>query len=148
VKIIINRLSGWKRLWVFLVIIYFFSVAFFTVVLLPKEEDLKREWAYAIIDFIRTKEDKLSKRYSSARELLNTLKGHEGYESYDEIIDKAQSKQFGGIHEKYKQKLSNLQREKMKVIGIGFLFWVIPSIIVYILGMGIGWIYRGFRGEK
>ena len=49
------------------------------------------------------------------------------------------------INKKYEDRLANLGKEKIKVVSIGFLFWLVPVILVYVLGLAAGWIYRGFR---
>jgi hypothetical protein len=42
----------------------------------------------------------------------------------------------------------NLREQQSKFIFRGFLFWVIPLIFVYLMGVLIWWIIVGFRGRK
>ena len=68
----------------------------------------------------------------------------------DEILDKLHSKykdriDFSPIEREYRHKMDGLRTGQFKTVGISFLVWVIPSLLVYILGYAIRWVSRGFR---
>lgn len=49
------------------------------------------------------------------------------------------------LGEQYTKRIANLNKERIENIVFGFLFWIIPVITVYILGLAVRWIYRGFK---
>ena len=73
--------------------------------------------------------------------------------SDDEVVMRIQAKysenpynvDFEAIDEGHEKRLQDLLPDQAKVIGIGVLAWVGPSVVVYILGLAIGWIFRGFQ---
>ena len=172
-----RRLSGWMRLWIVLAILYLFPVSFFTILQMPKETDVKRQWAFATIDIVK-KYDENRKNYSTGR-ILDAYSDM----SYDEIIKRIRKEytgtevgketpavsgdfdksgkwskyrlkkptipdtEFDSVDKQYREKLSLFWREKTKTITIGVLFCVVPLIAVYLLGRTIGWIYRGFKAD-
>ena len=52
------------------------------------------------------------------------------------------------INQNYQKEIESLGIVHLKIIGIAFMAWIIPSGIVYLLGFSIGWIYRGFKENK
>ena len=55
---------------------------------------------------------------------------------------------IGLIDFKHQQRLDSLFGEQAKFIGVGLLAWVVPSVVLYMLGWSIGWIYRGFQSRS
>jgi len=49
---------------------------------------------------------------------------------------------------RYQKEIEALGINRLKIVGIAFMAWIIPSGIVYLLGFSIGWIYRGFKENK
>ena len=49
---------------------------------------------------------------------------------------------------KYKKQLRELPIQQLQIWGVGFLAWIIPILVIYALGMAIGWVYRGFKQTK
>ncbi len=143
-----RKLNGWQRLWVVLSAIYLLAVGIVTtLVFMPKEELIKRAWAYDLIDVVRDHDTSLRSKTTGG--ILNQYSDL----SYDEIISRVQKKhskpnmiaEYTVINKKYEDRLANLGKEKIKGVSIGFLFWLVPVILVYVLGLAAGWIYRGFR---
>jgi len=68
----------------------------------------------------------------------------------EELIRKIHKKygeqfQFEKIEDEYKRKLNNHQKEQLKGVGIGLLFWIVPVVLLYLLGRSVGWVIRGFK---
>lgn len=38
-------------------------------------------------------------------------------------------------------------KERQKYISIAFLWWVIPVVVIYVLGWAVGWVYHGFKHQ-
>ena len=71
-------------------------------------------------------------------------------EYHDEILDKLHSKykdsvDFTPVEREYRHKMDGLRTEQLKAVGLSFLVWIIPSLLVYILGYGVAWIVKGFQ---
>lgn len=172
-----SKLSGWKRLWIVLSLLYLIPVAFFTVMGIPKESHVKRDWASATIDIVKQYDESLKNAYTW--EILNNYKDM----SYQEIIEgirkeysdkfKTENKtsridlldkdiewdqykvkkhhvpdnEFEAINEGYEKRLSGLWREQAESIGLGLAFWIVPVIAAFVLGRAFGWVYRGFKTD-
>ncbi len=37
----------------------------------------------------------------------------------------------------------NLRDQQLKTAGLGFLYWLIPVILLYLIGMGAAWVRKG-----
>ncbi len=45
----------------------------------------------------------------------------------------------------YRSRLEKAWKERVEVVGIGFLAWLLPVIGAYVLGLAVGWVHRGFK---
>lgn len=52
------------------------------------------------------------------------------------------------VNLRYQQEIESLGIDRLRIIGISLMAWIIPSGIVYLLCLAIGWIYRGFKENK
>src|SRR6266853_5354899 len=48
----------------------------------------------------------------------------------------------------YKARLEKTWKKRVEVVGIGFLAWLLPVIGAYVLGLAVGWVYRGFKQSR
>ena len=55
---------------------------------------------------------------------------------------------FSDIEAKRKKMIEQSSLARAKTIGYGFLAWVAPVVLVYLLGLSFGWIVRGFHGDR
>ena len=101
-----HRLNGWQRLWVLVVVIYFFPVCLITLVTFPESAQTLPSTSQSALMF-------------TPEELAAV--------GYKPPIPKS------------------IIFETITHIGLGLLFWILPSIALYTLGWGIGWVYRGFK---
>jgi hypothetical protein len=148
----VRRLNGWQRLWVVLSVLYLVPVIGIAVILFPKQESLDESRVYDSISAVVSYVEKTEKARIS--EGVYTIRSkHYGDLPNDEIIQRLHEKwcgkvDFTTIEEDYKQKLDALPTERAKTAGIAFLAWLVPVIALYVLGLAIGWIIRGFRREN
>jgi hypothetical protein len=65
------------------------------------------------------------------------------HQKYGDSID------FSAIESEYKENELKYEKDKkrflFKYVASAFAFWIIPMIAVYILGLSIGWVVKGFR---
>jgi hypothetical protein len=58
---------------------------------------------------------------------------------------------LSALSSEYKAKLASLPRQRLqagvRMTGVALTVWLLPSLAVYALGMGVGWIVRGFRHQ-
>lgn len=60
---------------------------------------------------------------------------------------------FSGVNAAYEDALDEQQstyrrgrtRIVLRISGLGFLFWIVPSVLVYLFAWGVGWVWRGFK---
>ena len=147
-----RRLNGWQRLWVVLSALYLVPVVGITVTMFPKQESLDDSRVYDSISAVVSYVEKTEKARMS--EGAYTIRSkHYGDLSNDQVIQRLHQKwdgkvDFTTIENEYKQKLEALPAERAKTAGIAFLAWLVPVIAVYMLGLAIGWVIRGFRREN
>lgn len=52
---------------------------------------------------------------------------------------------FSEIEAAHQRNMEQLSLNRSKAIGYGFLAWVAPVALMYLLGLSLGWVVRGFR---
>ncbi len=114
-----------------------------TVVLFPKKSDYLSTRVYDTINLAIEHVPELKGAYAyKIREAYKDL-------SDEEVIEKIHAKfkdkvDYSKIEKEYNRRLEGLSLEQPKAIGIGFVMWLIPTLVVYLLGWGVGWVIRGF----
>lgn len=158
---LLNRLNGWQRLWLVLMILYGLVVAVVTVAFFPKESDILNSWAWdamrvAIDDIKRTKKydgtmwdfrDAFFKNKTDEEIVHSLTDGARNINLADsKTADLADYKSnILTLENKYQKQIKDLPREQLKATGMAFLVWMIPALAIYVLGYAVGWIYRGFK---
>ncbi len=136
------RLSGWQRLWVVLVVIYSGIAAFLAITNFPIASRVRHTHSiYRHMDssnvekIVQNSEDKsgVTEEKMPNGHVLTFREGT----SNEEI--KKVARDYYAATEKI------AQDQQPKFIMNAFLLWIIPSILLYILGWSIGWIYQGFK---
>jgi len=77
-------------------------------------------------------------RYESYRDLTDDEIISKGYKKYGSVID------FSTIDKEFENKSKNFL---YRFFLIAFAVWIVPVVVIYILGLSTGWIIRGFRGK-
>ena len=120
---------------------------------LPTEKKLKKRFLTEIFE-----------NYEPKYKELPSLEKQKFKQKYlDEIIEEKKltqrvlsdyrnEKGFLEREEKYLNELKNLPKAKYRYIGaaIGtyFLSWLLPVVIVYLFGVSVAWVIKGFKQEK
>lgn len=141
--LILNRLNGWHRLWIVITILYSIIILPMIATSIPKESDITKQWSYELIDRARVFHPELNnlldfeirdmnKNYSDIQYIRAV------HRQYKNLVS------FSDIDTKFKEQLDHLYIDQAQFIGIGFIIWLLPVIVLYLFGWSIGWIYRGF----
>ncbi|MBN1842949.1 MAG: hypothetical protein JW883_11795 [Deltaproteobacteria bacterium] len=140
-------MSVWTKLWILVSAICLLVVGSVTYVQIPKKSDYEktrvRDTLNVLIQNIPELRDytwiQLRDRYRdiSDEELLSKIHETKRRDKLD----------FRGVEDAYRRKLDNHRNAVLKSLGIGFLFWIIPALWLYVLGRAIGWVTKGF-GRK
>ena len=85
---------------------------------------------------LETPQDIRRKYYSdlSDNEILAKLR-----EKYQEKVN------FNKIDDEYIKNMNILKKERIRYIGLAFLTWLLPLIAIYLFGLSINWVIKGFR---
>lgn len=161
-----KRLNGWQRLWIVLSALYAILVVLFTANSIAESEhysDSTRA-SYALKAFADHPQNKqietlpLEKRrelaIDSSRARLRLAGEHQEDRQTDEEFVRSLSEKwrgsidFSGIEAENQKMMEQFSLVRVKAIGYGFLAWATPVALLYILGLSVGWIARGFRGGR
>ena len=161
-----KRFNGWQRLWIVLSVLYAIPVVLFTANSIAESErysDSARA-KYALKAFADHPQNKkietlpLEKQQElaidSARARLRLAGEHQVDRQTDEefvrsLLEKWRDTiDFSEIDAENRKMIEQFSLVRVKVIGYGFLAWVAPVAFLYVLGLSIGWIARGFHGGR
>ena len=166
----INNLHGWQRLWVIISIIWAIPVVVYQISELDTKLKINSEWVWAKIELLKMndgKEDEYSGTYrqerfgdSSDEEILKftperfkkvktpDLTAKKGHIGLDELILAYDFREYDKMNKKYESRIRELPRSWLQTIFFGFIAWVAPLILIYLMGIGIHWVYDGFRKKN
>ena len=140
------ELNGWQRLWVVLSAIYLGIVILFTWTSWPNKMQIESSWVYFMIDATKEPDDyayQICEAYKDIpdRELIQRINAKYGEKpEYKEKLKQ--------INLRYQKEIQSLGKNRYKTMGIAFIAWVIPIGIIYLMGLVIGWIYKGFKEKR
>jgi len=161
----VRRLNGWHRLWIASSVLYAGVVVamIYLVDVNPKNAaDMSRSQStIGILDQYHSErkadlslEERQNLILAKAR-VRRFLSEGEGplADSYETFVSDINSTlnvpvNFSPAYMEHEQVLQEHQSTRLKVISYGFLGWVGPVIILYLLGFVIAWIRRGFQDNR
>ena len=152
-----TTLNGWKRLWLLFATIWLIPVAVFTLTELPRENesDIKAHWATDIVN--------LRKNYHGGGESLDAYRQRVyGNRSDEDIIHPPHTEdghfdlstavpaeEIEQINKRYEAALQERERTSpSKTLLIGFFAWAVPLLVLYVFGLGVHWVYLGFKNDS
>lgn len=167
-----NRLNGWQRLLILLAIIWAILVVAFTVTRWPKtwqtEAEIRSHWvSHWANDRIAVFE-----KYEGNGEPFDVYRGKVFAGKSDEEIvnprgfdiftavgvddqspsfrkDRARTDEVIELDHKYSAIVNSLpRRSRAETVGIAFLAWGLPLAMLYLIGVGVHWVYEGFRRKS
>jgi hypothetical protein len=150
-----KHINGWQRLWVVLVVLYLVPVIASTLGKWPTEYKFNDAMILECIESAARHSESTTPglTYEKARaELMWDYYG--SFDSKPDIWaiegirsaygDKANIVE---IQDKYIDKIVNIRTEQAKVFGVAVLWWLIPSALLYLIGLVIAWVIQGFRSD-
>jgi len=134
-----RRLNGWQRLWVIVAVLLLAFVALIVVSVSPNEDP----------DILRQLNSPLCAAYRS-------FDGHaDGWKLGEPIKDRDNcgdliSYQF--VHEVNLHSVQDYKRHlhgrQIRVVVVGFFWWVVIVAMIYLFGVGVAWVRRGFASKQ
>lgn len=161
-----KRLNGWQRLWIVLSVLYAIPVTVLTVSSIADSEDpwnntrtgstLRALASHPESEKIKVMplEKQRELAIDSARARLRLAGGSDGHSQTNEEFVRDISQKwahvidFSAIEAEQNKMIEQRSTARTKSIGYGFLAWVAPIALVYLLGLSFGWIVRGFRDGR
>ena len=149
------RLNGWQRLWAFLTFLWFVPVIWLTLYsYFGTNSQLEVVWTKFALDAEYF--DKNKKRVDSDKEpwLLDPPIGRDtsiskNKESLRRILNKyRKNSDFEKLLAIYLPEIDDLQKERSSNVKLGIEFLLIPPVSLYLIGYGVAWVRRGFKGDK
>ena len=143
------KLNGWQRLWVLASSIYFVIISAYVFVEFPQPERITHDRAYV-------------KRLSAQSQTLMVPEDKEGWQNAEdwgtdvEMPNGTRLSFKKGVSEKdmsvaakeyWALITATANERRWSLVGSAALWWLVPSIALYIFGWAIGWVYRGFQSK-
>ena len=132
-----TQFNGWQRLWVFVSGSYLLAVLVIAFSSLPAKSDVSST------DILSQVSDQSLQSMANAREKWNTIV-EDGISIPVPLgLDQAETQTFKADYKRAVEAATHKKR-------IGHLvqlavLWLIPSVLLYVFGLGIAWIRRGFK---
>jgi len=163
-----QRLNGWRRLWIVLSVLYAAAVVIFVANTVSDSDNYsdRMSASYTLQAFADLPQDlpqikalsldnqrEFAIDKARARRSLKEGRSHADNQTDEEFVRGISKKwegliDFARIDAERQTRLEQLTSSKLEQIGYGFLAWVVPVVLVYILGLSVGWIIGGFRGDR
>lgn len=158
----IANLNGWKRLFILLSIFYAVLVAWIGYSKLPDESDVYRSTAqvyrHAIAKYegVSPRDINLTEHTDTASDraavdhllgggypslsLGGILRSKQDTRKYDVTIQR--------VRDSHRARLGNLPDNQRTQVFRSVAVFIIPCLLVYVIGASIGWIFRDFRARE
>lgn len=136
---ILNKLNGWQRLWLLCAAIWVIPVVMFTYTAIPKPtpSEILQDRSYINADAA-----------TKAATFLKYIGNDPNYTSANEATKAAIRERFGIVESQSRTTEAGAidiqSKSRLKIIALGFLAWVLPSVVIYLFGIAIRWVYVGF----
>lgn len=146
------KLGGWHRLWILACVLYLCVVAGGAFILYPKKSSVS---VWQVFEKMPPESGKKLKNYHedclsmgvSSQSFLRV-----GFEdSHHELFfpRSISKEELGALSDEFHDAIPITLKHKQRSFLLWTpLFWVIPCIVLYILGRSIGWVYRGFKKSE
>jgi len=141
------KLGGWQRLWVLWSVIYLVPPIFFLLEDSSTKKKMEWLWVDNTIEIAKKQLDPYwtNGEISLYKDLTNQELVKRIHEKYGN--DRWAELSFEKVDQEYRDGLKNLNYKHLKSCNIAFMFWMVPVVAVYILGKGVGWVYRGLKSS-
>ena len=156
-RLTMNRFNGWQRLWISLVVIWAITASIIGYELAPKKSDIYSKSAYEIKHFIFDNDVYLGLPEGEKLKVIEKLNLES--EDNEKIVlsflakfhpdksDNPETKKLKEIKLEFDQRMQDLPHKQLEACLQTALGIILPSIVIYVLGLMIAWIIKGFRGN-
>lgn len=146
------QLTGWQRLWVVATALWTAPVAWLAYETAPNAEDFRSRWASQLPDAPRPAIEALERCRQQGKRAAADDPSLNPYLLFIECskADTAYGISFRKLEQEYRDKAEKEITEKLPRDLAAHYFthlavWLVPALLVYLLGMSIAWVVRGFR---
>jgi len=141
-----NWKKGFKRAFVLLAILYLIPIILLFYSLIPTAEEYQRSRVFDTVNLIKGYNPQISPESAWTYETANKIV-KEGAEDWLVTVHHKFEGQidFSQIEQDYKEEMRKLSHNQGKMVFKAFLFWAVPLAAVYLFGLGIGWVFAGFK---
>lgn len=136
------KLGGWQRLFIFVATLYLIVVAIFAAFNYPKVETTHHRTEF----YERMSKESVAilANAHNNRDIVRAKMPNNHVISFATSTPQEQMEKIS--REYYKIVTEHVDRERWLFFGIAFLvWWMLPLILLYVVGVAVGWVYRGFR---
>lgn len=147
-----SRLNGWHRLYLLVSVIYLFGVATVSAFLYPQPpsygENLQGERFGGSLALVKKYLKSDPDFVLQGRPLPSEFGGiPQGQEALEQEIARLHAKyagrvDFSSVEAKFAHDSAS---KRVRFIGIVFLVWFVPVALIYLLGVAVSWVIKGFR---
>ena len=151
-------MGGWQRLWVLVSGIYLILVIVFAVMTFPKPESIRHSQALYdqlapelkknILGVENSETYRSEKRdyleQARKRDLITEVEMPNGHIMV--FLNEVPEPEMEIVAKKYWSLVErSATKQRIKHIGLAFVWWGLPALALYGLGWSVGWVCRGFR---
>lgn len=154
------KLNGWQRLWVFTGIILGVLLVGFFIITVPSHPKVDYEYCVKMVNLLKNVSEEMKKDFKNvpAERIIERYKVTRN-SSEEKFIEEIYKKYMSGegkgkrldvvtLYADYKSDKSILfkkHKKHKKHVLFGMVLWIGLMGTIYLLGLGIGWVYKGFK---
>lgn len=152
------RIGGWLRLWIVITVLYGCGVAVIAYSERPTLEQLQYNWVRDAADTVATKLSDAQGNKVAGYEIRDQWVTNKSDAAVIELLEKMESvpnekqglfsSDVAKINAKHRQFISQLGNQQVNHFLLSLVWWLGPSILVLALGSSMGWVIKGFRGNR
>ena len=158
------KTNGWQRLWIVISVLYLCAVIVIDIMIWPKTAHIEKQFLNATYQLIYEAEGKKEKykftdivEEANRRGLFSNPKDEKEQmmagENWVALAERAISKyndkiNFANIRNTYDFGLRKVNSERKEIVLFSVIFCFLPVVALYLLGLSIRWIIRGFKQKK
>lgn len=158
----LEKLNGWQRLWVLASLIYLVAVVFVAIIDFPtpwksyiSDEEITKKLSIKTLQLIAKTDDWIEVPVNQKGDIFGKEVTAEQlqpitiqFPNGKKLLVSTGTKQadLDYINKDYCNAVISLtNKERIHFIVTILLAWIVPCIAVYMLGVSVNWVYRGFK---
>ncbi len=142
------KLNGWQRLWLLAAVSWFGVSAGITAWDFPTREKLEQRTFSSLYSVYAPLRNSADEQQAHCRNLISQSQ-YTALTTCFELANAASrnyTQMLNGSMQKYEERLwAELLEAQLIALGNGLALWLVPSIMLYVFGMAVGWGLKGFK---